>query len=233
MMKIDRRNDFRIVLDTETCPFDKDLKTVLPSNMLVYDCGWAIVNKSGKVFLTRSYVNADVFISEKDLMKSNYYSKKIPQYWEDIKKGDRILTSFYNIRKQFLEDIETYGITKCFAHNMRFDYGSLNNTQRYCTKSKYRYFFPQEIKICDTLKMARQTIGKMPSYRKFCIENGYLTKGNDLRFTAEILYRFITKDNDFIESHTGLEDVLIEKEIMVYCYKHKPKNLELVEKLFV
>lgn len=141
-MKIDKRNDFRIVLDTETCPLDKDLETVLPSNMFVYDHGWAIVNKSGKVFEKRSFVNADVFLGEIDLMQSSYYADKIPQYWEDIKAGKRILTSFYNIRKQFLEDVENYGITKCFAHNMRFDYGSLNNTQRYYTKSKYRYFFP-------------------------------------------------------------------------------------------
>lgn len=233
MNKIDRRNDFRVVLDTETCPLDKDLETVIPSNMFVYDYGWAIVNKSGKVFLTRSYVNADVFLGESELMKSSYYAEKIPQYWEDIKNGTRILTSFYNIRKQFLEDLEMYGVTKCFAHNMRFDYGALNNTQRYYTKSKYRYFFPKEMEICDTLKMARQTIGKMPSYRTFCIKNGYLTKNHQLRMTAEILYRFISKDNEFIESHTGLEDVLIEKEIMAYCYKHKQKGVELIEKLFV
>jgi hypothetical protein len=38
---------------------------------------------------------------------------------------------------------------------------------------------------------------------------------------AEVLYRFISGDNDFIESHTGLEDVLIEKEIFAYCVKQK------------
>ena len=81
------------------------------------------------------------------------------------------------------------------------------------------------MEICDTLKMARQVIGKMPTYKYFCEENGYLTKNGRLRFTAEILYRFITRDNDFVESHTGLEDVLIEKEIMAYCYKqHKKMN---------
>ena len=49
------------------------------------------------------------------------------------------------------------------------------------------------------------------------------------RVTAEVLYRYITKDVDFIESHTGIEDVMIEKEIFAYCIKQKKK---MVRKLF-
>jgi hypothetical protein len=77
--------------------------------------------------------------------------------------------------------------------------------------------------VCDTLKMARSVVGKMPTYKRFCKENGYITKNGQMRFTAEILYRFSSKDNDFCESHTGLEDVMIEKEILAYCYKQHKK----------
>ena len=38
---------------------------------------------------------------------------------------------------------------------------------------------------------------------------------------AEVLYRYISGDNEFIEDHTGLADVLIEKEIFTYCTKQK------------
>ena len=218
--KIDRRMDYSIVIDTETCPIDKSLKEVLPTNMWVYDCGFAVINKrTGKIFETWSFVNADIFLEEKQLMKSAYYADKIPMYWDDIKSGKRILTSFYNIRKQFVECCERYNVKKVFAHNMRFDYGTLNTTQRWLTKSKYRFFFPYDLEICDTMKMARDVVCKMPSYKRFCEENNYLTTRGQLRVTAEILYRFITKDNTFVEKHTGLEDVLIEKEICHYCYK--------------
>lgn len=221
MKKIDKRISYKIVLDTETCPIDKDFQGVSPNNMFTYDIGWAVVDKRGKVYETRSFVNSDIFF-EKQLMNSAYYAEKIPMYWEQIKSGSRILTSFFKIRQALLKDIETYNVKEIYAHNMRFDFGTLNTTQRWLSKSKYRYFFPKGIKICDTLKMSRDVIGKMPTYKKFCIENGYLTKNGQIRFTAEILYRFISKNNDFIESHTGLEDVMIEKEIMAYCYKqHK------------
>lgn len=220
---MDKRISYKIVIDTETCPIDKDYQGVAPQNMWVYDCGWAVVDKRGKVYKTRSFVNADIFLGEKELMRSAYYANKIPMYWKQIKNGQRTLTNFYNIRKTLLEDISEFNVTQIFAHNMRFDYGTLNQTERWLTKSKYRYFFPKKIEICDTLKMARDVISKMPSYRRFCQENGYITKNNQLRLTAEILYRFITKDNSFVESHTGLEDVLIEKEIMAYCYKQHKK----------
>ena len=41
---------------------------------------------------------------------------------------------------------------------------------------------------------------------------------------------FISGNNEFEESHTGLEDVLIEAEIMFYCFRqHKPMRKALFE----
>lgn len=228
---MDKRISYKMVLDCETAPCDNTLEEVTPFNMLVYDIGWAIVDKRGKVYEQKSYINADIFLDEKQLMKSAYYADKIPNYWQDIKAGTRIMTSFYRIKQKLLLDLKKYNITQIFAHNMRFDYNALNNTERWLTKSKYRYFFPYNIEVCDTLKFARQLIATMPTYKKFCIDNGYMTKNNRPRLTAEVIYRFISGDGEFIESHTGLEDVMIEKEILAYCYrKHKSMNPRLWER---
>lgn len=225
---MDRRISYKIVIDTETAPCDKDLQEVLPSNMLVYDIGWAVVDKRGIVYKTRSFVVAEVFLDERNLMKSAYYANKIPQYWEDIKAGRKVLTTFYNIHKILLEDIAEFEVEQIFAHNMRFDYGALNNTQRWLTKSKYRYFFPKDLVICDTLKMARDVVAKTPTYIAFCEENGFLTKNGKPQTKAETLFAYMTNNPEYKESHTGLEDVLIEKDIMAYCYrKHKKMRKEL------
>lgn len=227
---MDRRISYKIVLDTETCPLDREFEGVDPYNMFAYDFGWAVVDKRGNVYKTRSFVNADIFLDEKALMQSAYYAEKIPMYWEDIKNGTRVLTSFNKIRKALLEDIAEYNVTEIFAHNMRFDYGTTNNTTRWLSKSKYRYFFPYGMEICDTLKMARDVIAKMPSYKKFCLENGFMTKNGQVQLKAETIFRFITDDIEFIESHTGLEDVMIEKEILAYCYRqHKKMRKHLFE----
>lgn len=222
---MDKRIKYKIVLDCETAPCDKAIDEVTPINMLAYDIGWVVTDRQGRVYEQRSFVNADVFLDEKELMKSAYYANKIPEYWKDIKAGIRTLTSFYNIRKALEEDVKNYGVEQIFAHNMRFDYGALNNTERWLTKSKFRYFFPYGVEICDTLKLARQLIAPMPTYKDFCIENDYLTKRGQVRLTAEILYRFISGEDDFEEEHKGLDDCLIEKEILAYCYR-KHKNME-------
>ena len=230
MNKIDRRIAYRVVLDTETCPLDKDFEGVDPNNMWVYDVGYAIVDKRGKVYRERSFINADIFLNEKLLMNSSYYANKIPQYWEDIKSGKRVLTSFYNIRKTLLEDIAEFEVEEIYAYNMRFDYLSLTNTERWLTKSQYRYFLTKDLVICDIMKMARDVIAPMPTYKRFCEEHGYMTKNNRVQLKAETVYKFITKDLDFIESHTGLEDVMIEKEILAYCYRqHKAMRKKLWE----
>lgn len=227
-MKIDRRISYKIVLDCESCPLDREVNEVSPQNMFAYDLGWQVVDKRGNVYVSRSYAIADIFLEEKDLMKSAYYADKIPGYWEEIKQGERVLTSFYKVRNQLLEDIKNFEVKQVFAHNMRFDYGTLTNTQRWLTKSKYRYFFPCGVEICDTLKIARQLIAPMPTYRRYCEENGYLTKNNQPRLTAEIIYRFISGNDDFEEVHKGIDDVNIEKEILAYCYrKHKSFNPRL------
>ena len=228
---MDKRINYRAVIDTETCPLDKDYEEVTPFNMLVYDVGWCIVDKRGNTYCKKSYVVIDVFIKCKNLMKSAYYSNKIPIYWKDIKSGRRKLATFATIRREFLKDLKRYGVNEIYAHNMRFDYNALNNTLRYLTKSKYRFFFPYGLKICDTLKMSRDVILKIPTYQRFCIENNYLTKNGKPRATAEILYKYISRDNTFAESHTGLEDAEIETQILAYCYKqHKKMRKLLYEK---
>lgn len=220
--------NYYIGIDTETTNSytSEDGKLELKDS-LCYDVGWMVLDKKGRVYKKRSFVVAEIFL-DKELMKSAYYAEKIPVYWEDIKNGKRKLTTFKNIHWIFKQDCKSYKAKAIFAHNAFFDYNALNNTLRFLTGSKYRYFYPYKIELWDTLKMARDAIGKTEKYTAFCKKYGYLTKHKvpQNRLTAEILWRYISKDPDFIESHTGLEDVEIEKEIFKTCIrKHNVRRL--------
>ena len=230
-MGIDRRKNYGIMLDTETANTIQDGDKLDMSNALPYDFGWAVIDSKGNVYETHSFVNRDIFCYERDLMQSAYYADKIPRYVEDIKNGSRVMADLYDIRQAFCDCVKRYNCSFVCAHNMRFDLNACNNAQRWDTKSKYRYFFPYGLEVWDTLKMARQVIGKMPTYRDYCEKNNYKTKNGQLRFTAEILYRFISGEEEFDESHTGLEDVLIEVEILKYCVRqHKEMEKSLFKK---
>lgn len=225
-MNIDRRKKYIAVIDTETANSLEE--------PLVYDLGWAIVDKRGKVYVTRSYLIKEIFCDERGIMQSAYYKDKIPDYLEDIKAGTRKIITFRMARKIFLDDCKRFNCNTACAHNARFDLNALNTTQRFLTKSKYRYFFPYGMEIWDTMRMAQDVICPMPTYKRFCeAHEGYTLKNGSPRKTAEILYRFIIDDDTFTESHTGLEDVLIEKEILVYCIRqHKKMRKGVFEKDF-
>ena len=197
------------ILDTET--------TNSIDDPLCYDIGYAIEDTLEKrIVLQRSFVVADIFL-DKDLMSYAYFIDKVPQYWEEIKNDKRELRKLATIRKVLKDDFKNFGIKEVFAHNARFDYRSTNLTQRFLTCSKYRFFFPYGTKICDTLKMSRQLLADDVDYNDYCRKHGFITKTNKPQFTAEVLYRYIHKNEDFVESHTALEDVLIEKDILNYC----------------
>lgn len=223
---MDRRIKYLMGLDTETCNgiiLDGDKLDL--SQSLVYDIGWVITDKKGNIYRKRSFLIYEIFVAMKDVMASAYYADKIPMYWEQVKSGQRKLVRFQTMYNAFWEDLKEYGVSAIFAHNAHFDWKALTNTIRWVYKSKKRFFFPYNMEIWDTLKMARQTIGKQKSYKRWCIKNEYMTKHKTprVRLTAEILYRYISGDNTFDEAHTGLEDVLIETKIMVHCFKQHKK----------
>lgn len=207
------KNEKILVLDTET--------TNSIDDPIAYDIGFAIIDLTGKVFETYSFVVAETFL-DKELMKSAYFADKIPQYWEDIKNGKRLLRKYRTI-KFILSDIcKKYNIKKICAYNCRFDVRSGNLTQRFLTNSKYRYFYNYGIKFMDILKLARQVLKNDDGYGEFCYNNNYLTKRGARRYTAEIVYKYLF-DNNFIEEHTGLADCLIEAKIMCELVKRNPE----------
>lgn len=224
-MKIDKRKKYILAIDTETVQIGETIR-----DSLVYDIGYAIVDKKGNVYETGSFVVAEVFLKQ-ELMETAYYAEKIPNYVEDINNGKRKIAYWRKIRQQILAVMRKYNCNTVMAHNASFDCCVLNKTEQAITG--YRFYFPYGTIWWDTLKMAHDVIMIRPTYRRFCEKNGYMTnhKTPRPRLTAEILYRYLTGDNEFIESHTGLEDVLIEKEIFATCVRqHKKMRKLLFEK---
>ena len=196
-----------------------------------YDSGWQIIDNEGNIYQERSFVNSDVFYRMPQAMKEAFFSDKIPQYKAEIKEGKRQVANTWTIWRTLLNDCKNYNVKAIIAHNASFDVKTMNATMRYQTKSKKRFFFPYGIPVWDTMKMASDTICKKSSYIQFCKENGYMTnhKKPQVRKTAEVLWRYLTGNNDFMEEHTGLEDVKIESQIFVACVKQHKKMERLAE----
>lgn len=200
-----------ITTDTETCPMyvGAAIKGWL---MLVYHWAWAVHDKKGNILMSRNFVIKEIYEGQKALMASAYYAWKLPQYEQWIADGTVQLVTFAEAWKIWKADIENFGARAIIAHNASFDRDALRNTAKFIFGKPYR-IFPSEIEVWDSMKIAKSTFGQYASYRKFCENNDYLTARGQCRFTAEVCYRYITKDTDFVEDHTALEDVKIEMAI--------------------
>lgn len=215
-----RKKEKFLVIDTETC---NTIEQPLP-----YDIGYAICDRYGNIYLKRSYVVAEMFLDKQDLMQSAYFAEKIPQYWEDIKQGKRVIKNLLAIRKQLHADMKEYGVRKVGAYNMGFDKRALNNITRYASKSFVRWFFPFGTEYFCIWNMACQVVLNSTSYVKYALKYGLTSEKDNILTSAECCYRFLKNNIDFVESHTGLEDVEIEVEIMAKCFAtHKKMNTEI------
>ena len=210
-----------IVLDVETANDTVDA--------LTYDIGFIVADRHGNIYESHSFCVYDIYCCEKELMQSAYYAKKLPLYEEGLKNGEYKLVKFSTVKNLIWQLMKEYNITKVFAYNCNFDRNALTKTQRWLTKSKYRYFFPYETEFCDIWNFACSTICQQKGYKNFCELNGYISnRGNNYRSSAECVYQFITNQNTFEELHQGLADVYIEYEILLKCYAtHKKVETDI------
>ena len=213
-----------IVLDVETANDTVDA--------LTYDIGFIVADRHGNIYESHSFCVYDIYCCEKELMQSAYYAHKLLLYEEGLKNGEYKLVKFSTVKSIIWELMADYNITKVFAYNCHFDINALNKSQRYITKSKYRWFFPRETEFCDIWNFACSTICQQKGYKDFCELNGYISnRGNNYRSSAECVYQFITNQNTFEELHQGLADVYIEYDILLKCYATHKKVETNIDRL--
>jgi hypothetical protein len=210
-----RKKDLYIVGDIETANFAEDA--------LAYDVGLAIIDRQGNVYDRKSFIVSEIFNGQPDLMQSAYYAHKIPEYFADIERGGREVVTFYKVVALLKEWNTKYKPKAFLAYNAFFDMSGLNRTQRYITKSKYRYALPYGLQVQCIWHMACQTICSQKKYYDFCIKNGFVSKAGNISTSAETVYRFLIGNPTFQEAHKGLEDVEIEAQIFAECIKKHKK----------
>lgn len=189
---------------------------------LVYDVGLAVCDKYGHIYEKYSFLVYEVYRGERELMQSCYYAAKIPEYEEQLKRGETKLVRLFTVRRIIHDLMKKYNIDTVGAYNCYFDSTALNNTIRYITKSKYRWFFPYGTKFMCIWHMACQVIYTQKTFQKWARKNNFLSASGNIQTSAEIGYRYYTRNPNFQEEHKGLQDVEIECEIMKKCFaQHK------------
>lgn len=219
-----------LILDTETAKYH--------GIDAVYNIAWTIMTKSGKIKSQKSFLVDDVYETmftdlKKDGTKwadKDYYTTKYVFYNSQLGKVT-FKTKWYDILNQLIMDMNAYGISLITAYNVGYDKRVIQNTTELLTEQQIInikntvQILDKRYNIYDIRIGALNSICSTKKYTNFCVENNFLTDSY-LYFstTAETLIRYI-RNNPFIdESHTALEDVQIEAEILSRVLK-KQGNL--------
>ena len=192
----------KIVLDTETISLEKPF---------VYDLGYVIVNDNGDIIAKKSYVISQIW-NNKELFATAYYANKKPLYYARLKSGYSKKVGWGHAMRYLANDIKKYGITEIYAYNSKFDSRAINFM---CAWYKVVNGLGG-IEIQDIMNFIKP-ITKSQDFVNFCETNGYMTahKTPQPQKKAETLYRYLTNNVDYEEEHTGLEDSLIELQILM------------------
>ena len=189
---------------------------------LIFDIGWTVADKKGNIFIKRNYLVEEVF-TNMDLMKHAYYFNKYPTYLRMLQDGNIKMKKWSFIISKFEQDILDYSIKEGYAFNISFDKRAMENTHRILTGREFLFWKAHELKANCIWGMCAETIMSKVGYIKTAIEQGWLSESGNITTNAECAYRYITGIYDFEESHTALDDAVIETEIMARCFKTRMK----------
>lgn len=203
-----------IVFDTETTSLEKPF---------CYNVGYIILNvDTGRVYAKRDFVIEQIW-HNLALFSSAYYADKREHYVTAMKARKTKMTKFGLCMRTLQADINRYNVKFGYAYNSSFDEKVFNfNCDWYKVNNPF-----DTVQVLDIRSFAIERIGKTFEYKQFCETHELFTESGNFSTTAESIYKFISRNSDFIESHTALADSEIETEILLYC---KDKGSDITQK---
>jgi len=196
-----------LILDTETIGLEK---------LYMYDLGYIIATKNEDNFYTtiaKKQFIIDQVYNNKMLFETGYYGKKRPKYVSLLRGRKAKLKKMGHALMIMKNDIERFDIDLALAFNMPFDKRVMEFNGKVFNLTNPIEHLPH----LDILAIANEFIHKSEEYNNFCVENNYVNESGLLKTNAEITFRFISGQKDFIEEHTALQDCEIELDILNYC----------------
>lgn len=198
-----RENRF-LVFDTETQGVE---------NKLVYDLGYIIVNRRGKVFESRRFLVREI-ITNPDVMSAAFYHRKIYSNYIPMIDNSQapMLETWANIALTMRHDIRKYKVNILTAYNLAFDLAAMRETSRKVGYSGT--VLTSRPVLLDLWLFACQHLFTRPTYKTMAKREGWVSEAGNYKTTAEHGYRYLTLNPTYTEPHTALEDCEIEAYIL-------------------
>ena len=194
------------------------------SGLMPYNVGYVIADRYEKIYKERSFaLPENIYIN---IVRSASLNQAVEMTAGNVTD---ILQDFKNpffkrkyrcvgneeLKKRLIKDIKKYNIKKVYAYNVAFDKASLRNLFG-------DDFEKLVVEFIDIIPIILRTKLLTKKYCQFCIDNGYVTEKGNIMTKAEVVYKYLFNDLNFVEEHTGLADVKIEYQILLKAFQtHK------------
>lgn len=194
-----------VVFDTETVNLEK---------LFCYNIGYTILNVDNrKTLAKRDYVVEQVWHNPM-LFITAYYADKREIYVNAMRSRKTTMAKYGYICQGMIRDFIKYEVAGAYAFNSPFDDKVFAyNSEWFRCNNPF-----DNLPIFDIRGYVHEFLVD-DNFKAFCEEHGYFTDSGNYSTTAEVMYRYLTGNTDFIEDHTALSDSEIEADILLECFK--------------
>ena len=203
-----------LLLDTEA--------KKLEEGSLVYDLGYIVTNKKGKIYEARSLLISDV-LERKELFKSKYYNTKLVFYRKLFLNMTTEYTSFQNAVKILKNSFEFWDCSTLAGYNLNFDLTALQFSASQLGGQADLEEVLQNSRFLDVWLLALLSLCQQKAFFRFAVARNLLTEKGFPLTSAEVLQEYVTGNKDY--HHTALSDCYSTLPIMVKALRQNKKIL--------
>lgn len=188
------------VIDTETARLDG----------AVYDIGIVILTRNGKKELARyEAITKEVYTNTK-VMKGAFFYKKVPLFYEPNIRCERMIVKpWRQIAAEVTELLKAHNVSIIAAYNLAFDMRVIIETGK--AFNGFLDLRPYK-KLC-LWRMACESLLQQKSFSHYANLHGWHTPSGNKKSNAEVAYKYAFMQPEFVESHTALDDAIIESRL--------------------
>jgi hypothetical protein len=144
----------------------------------------------------------------RDMMGGKIFTDYIPM----LDNGETCLYSWREIIETMREDMATHNVDVFVAYNLGFDMRAIATTHKWIGQGgKVLNYRPDLLCLWE---FACTTVCNTRLYHDVARSQNWVSEADNVRTTAEKVYAYLTNNWDFVESHTALDDAVIETEIL-------------------
>lgn len=177
-----------------------------------YNMGLIVYNRQKGVILERNFVMIDVI---------NKNTPNYKRFFANVTDIQIDITWTFKVKWQLLEIVKKYNIKEIWAFNKSYDKSA---TERlFEVKNINQIPELKDVTWYDIQTAIFYTKLLTKKYIRFCNDNELYTNRQHISTSAETIYKYLTNNPNFIESHNGLDDCRIELEILKIATKTKKK----------